>query len=129
MREYAGVLCDARATVYAALSAMQPQVDFLLRSAYSRAEQEGNLVIWSEWSNVNTENPVVDELTYQVIIRAADPDALLALYAAVVAALGGAGLRRVYTSPDEYSDALGGQYSKTLRYARRVDKRTMRWID
>lgn len=126
MGEIKTMLCDGREDVKAALAAMQPGILFTLRSGFARAALEGESVTWGEWSNVSTDCPVVDELCYAVTVRSGDLDKLRTLCAAVNTALTGLGLKRVYTSPDEFDE---DQYTKTLRFGRRVDKRNMRLID
>ena len=126
MSDVKNLLCDGREDVKAALEGMEPGFGFTLRSGFDRAALSGESVTWGEWSNLSTDCPVVDELSYQVTVRAGDLDRLRALCAGVNAALTGLGLKRIYTSPDEFDD---GSYNKTLRFGRRVDKRTMRLVD
>ncbi len=121
-------LCDPRSAVAQALSAMEPGIDFLLKPDFFRAPALGDLVTWGEWSNVNTENPAVDEITYQVSLRAGDMDRLRLLCNAVNAAMTGLGLLRSYASPDGYA-ADGGYLTKTYRFSRCIDKRTLRWVN
>ncbi len=123
------LLCDGREDVQAALAAMEPGFSFTLRSGFARAGLEGDVVTWGEWSNVSTDCPVVDELVYAVTVWAQDLDRLRSLCAAVNTALIGLGLRRIYSAPDEYTADAQGYYTKTFRFGRRVDKRTMRLID
>lgn len=119
-------LCDGREQVKMALAAMEPGFPFALGSFFHRASAEEESVVWGEWSNTGTDCPVVDELCYAVTVRAGDLDKLRALCVCVNEALVGMGLRRIYTSPDDFDDT---QYTKTLRFGRRVDKRTMRLVD
>lgn len=120
------LLCDGRGQVKNALAAMEPGFPFALGSSFHRASAQEESVVWGEWSNTGTDCPVVDELVYAVTVRAGDLDKLRTLCACVNEALVGMGLRRVYTSPDDFDDT---QYTKTLRFGRRVDKRTMRLVD
>lgn len=120
------LLCDGREQVQAALAAMEPGFSFALGSYFNRTAAEGESVTWGEWSNTSTDCPVVDEVCYAVTVRAGDLDRLRMLCGCVNQALTALGLRRVYTSPDGFDDT---QYTKTFRFGRRVDKRTMRLID
>lgn len=126
MDEIKTMLCDGREDVKNALAAMEPGFAFTLRSGFARTVLRGESVTWGEWSNTSTDCPVVDELCYGVTVGAGDLDKLRGLCAAVNRAMTGLGLKRVYTSPDGFD---GDQYTKTLRFGRRVDKRTMRLID
>ena len=76
-----------------------------------------------EWANRSTEQAVVDELIYQVSVRAPRFDRLHELCDGVNRAMLGLGLRRVYSSPDGYESAGEGAYTKTFRFGRKVDKR------
>ena len=123
------LLCDGREQVRQALAAAAEQLEFRLRSAYARSPAEGDTVTWGEWANKSTDCPVVDELSYQVKVWARDLDRLQALCDGVNRAMLGLGLRRTYTSPDEFGQDGVGFYTKTFRFGRKVDKRTMRLID
>lgn len=126
MSDVENLLCDGREDVKAALEGMEVDCDFTLRSGFARTPLPAESVTWGEWSNLSTDCPVVDELSYQVTVRAGDLDKLRALCAGINAALTGLGLKRTYTSPDEFDDS---GYTKTFRFGRRVDKRTMRLVD
>ena len=123
------LLCDGREQVCQALAAAAEELGFRLRSAYVRAPAEGDTVTWGEWANKSTDCPVVDELSYQVKVWARDLDRLRTLCDGVNRAMLALGLRRTYTSPDEFSQDGAGCYTKTFRFGRKVDKRTMRLID
>ena len=84
---------------------------------------------WGEWANKSTDCPVVDELSYQVKVWAQDLDRLRAISAGVNRAMLGLGLKRTYSAPDEFAQDGMGFYTKTYRFGRKVDKRTMRLID
>ena len=129
MNETELLLVDGRAQVAEALANMEADYPFALRSAFSRRSGGGEQVIWSEFSNVGTEVPVVDELTYQVTVRAEDLDRLRSLCAGVNRAMRSLGLRRSYAGEDGYDPGGTGAYTKTYRFSRRVDKRSMRLID
>lgn len=119
-------LCNGRGWVRQALEEMDPGFPFTLRSGWPASEVEGEAVFFGEHSNTSTDLAVVDEISYFVVLRAEDWDRLWELTEAVNEALLGLGLRRQYTSPDEFDE---GRYTKTLRFGRRVDKRSMRLID
>lgn len=129
MREIEALLADGREDVRNALAGMETEVPFTLRSGFFRAGAEGDLVTWGEYSNLSTDCPVVDRVTYQVTVWAGDLDRLRALSAGVNRALIGLGLKRTYTSPDDFNADTMGYYTKTFRFGRKVDKRTMRLID
>lgn len=112
-------LCDGRAAVYAALRGL----DVPLRSLWARTPTAGECVSWGEWANRSTEQAVVDELIYQVSVRAQRFDRLHELCGGVNRAMLALGLRRVYSSPDSYESAGEGAYTKTFRFGRKVDKR------
>lgn len=122
------LLVDAREQVRTALAAMEPDVAFTLRSVYPREGLTGSVVVWGEYANTATDCPVVDRIVFQTDIYAADRDSRDALCQSVNQALTGLGLRRVYASPDEYRDEGEGIYFKRYRFARWVDKRSMRLI-
>lgn len=119
-------LCDGRGWVRQALEEMDPGFTFALRGGWPRTNVEGDAVFFGEHSNTSTDLAVVDEVSYFVVVRCEDWDRLWELTEAVNEALLGLGLRRQYTSPDEFDE---GFYTKTLRFGRRVDKRGMRLIN
>lgn len=129
MREAELLLVDGREQVARALQEMQTEHPFTLSSAYARSPGGGAQVVWSEFSNVSTSVPVVDELTYQVMVRAENPDVLAELSAGVNRAMLELGFRRSYGSADGYDAGGAGAYTKTYRFSRKVDKRTLRLID
>lgn len=129
MKEAELLLVDGRAQVAEALAQLQADCPFTLKSAYARSSGGGAQVIWSEYSNVSTSVPVVDELTYQVTVRAENPDDLAELSAGVNRAMLELGFRRSYGSEDGYDSGGTGAYTKTYRFSRKVDKRTLRLID
>ena len=116
-------LCDGRAAVYAALKRQTDALNVPLQSGYARTPAAGERVTWGEWANRSTERPVVDELIYQVTLRARRFDRLHELCAGVNRAMLELGLRRVYSSPDSFESEGEGMYSKTFRFGRKVDKR------
>ena len=123
MTEVEWKLCDGRAAVYAALRAQLAELDVPLRSLWARTPTAGECVSWGEWANRSTEQAVVDELIYQVSVRAQRFDRLHELCDSVNRAMLGLGRRRVYSSPDGYESAGEGAYTKTFRFGRKVDKR------
>ena len=129
MNEIQFQLADGREEVKNALAGMETAHPFTLRGAHPRAKLEGDVVAWREYANTSTDCPVVDQLLYEVAVWAADPDRLRELCAAVNGAMLRLGLKRKYSSPDEYEPDATGYYTKTFRFGRRVDKRTMRLID
>ena len=129
MKQTELLLVDGRAQVADALAHMEADCPFTLRSAFARQPGGGEQVIWSEFANVSTDVPVVDELTYQVTVRAGNLDRLRSLCAGVNRAMLSLGLRRSYAGEDGYDAAGTGAYTKTYRFSRRVDKRSMRLID
>ena len=120
------VLCDGRQAVKRALEGVETDFPFTLRHGFAHTRLTGECVIWGEWSNVSTDCPVVDEIAFSVTVLAGDMDKLSRLCVGVNEAMLSLGLKRIYTSPDEFED---NRYTKTLRFGRRVDKRTMRLID
>ena len=118
MTEAEWKLCDGRAAVYAALRAQLAELDVPLRSLWARTPTAGECVSWGEWANRSTEQAVVDELIYQVSVRAQRFDRLHELCAGVNRAMLGLGLRRVYSSPDGYESAGEGAYTQTFRFGR-----------
>jgi len=129
MREIETRLVDGREAVKNALAAIETKTPFTLRSGFARAAAEGDVVTWEEYANLSTDCPVVDELVYQVTVWTEDLDRLRELCTGVNRALTGLGLRRVYTSPDGFDGGTPGRCTKTFRFGRRVDKRTMRLVD
>lgn len=129
MKEAELLLVDGRAQVAEALEHLQADCPFTLSCAYARASGGGAQVIWSEFSNVSTAVPVVDELTYQVTVRAENPDDLTELSAGVNRAMLELGFRRSYGSEDGYDAGGAGACTKTYRFSGKVDKRTLRLID
>ena len=129
MNEGELLLCDGREDVYRVLAQAAEALGFRLRSTAPRAAPEGDTVIWGEWSNRSTHIPVVDEVSYQVQLWTGDLDRLRELCAGVNRAMLELGLRRIYSSPDAFDETGTGCYTKTFRFGRRVDKRTMRLID
>lgn len=123
------LLCDGREDVRQALAEAAEELEFRLRSTAPRSSGEGETVTWGEWANKSTDCPVVDELSYQVKVWAQDLDRLRAISAGVNRAMLGLGLKRTYSAPDEFAQDGMGFYTKTYRFGRKVDKRTMRLID
>lgn len=129
MNEIQFQLADGREDVRNALAGMAAEHPFLLRSAHPRARLEGDVVTWREYANTSTGCPVVDLLVYEVTVWAEDLDRLRKLTEAVNGAMLRLGLKRKYSSPDEFEPDATGYYTKTFRFGRKVDKRTMRLID
>ena len=129
MGETECLLVDARAQVKAALEAMDTRIPFALQADFAPTPPRGNTVVWGEWANVTTRCPVVDRLTFQVDIYAENRTARQELSQAVNRALTAMGLKRIYASADLYEDVGQGCYCKRFRFARKVDKRSMRLID
>ena len=129
MNETELLLVDGRAQVAEALANMKADCPFNLCSAFSRRAGGGEQGSWSACSHVGAGVPGVDELTYQVTVRAEDLDRLRSLCAGVNRAMRSLGLRRSYAGEDGYDSGGTGAYTKTYRFSRRVDKRSMRLID
>lgn len=129
MSEVQFLLADGREDVKNALAALVPEHSFTLRSACPRARLEGDTVTWREYANTSTDCPVVDLLLYEVTVWAEDLDRLRELAEAVNGAMLRLGLKRKYSSPDDFEPDAAGCYTKTFRFGRKVDKRTMRLID
>lgn len=129
MKELETLLVDGREAVAGALAPVARDLGCTLRSGYARGSFGGDTVIWGEYANVSTDCPVADRLEYQVTVHAGDLDRLRALCAGVNRALTGLGLKRTYTSPDGFDQDHAEAYTQTLRFGRKVDKRTMRLVD
>ena len=123
------MLVDGRAQVAQALRALDCATPYTLRHTHPRRAQDGEVVTWREYDNRNTECPVVDALSYEVMVWARDLDALADLCSGVNRAMTALGLRREYAAPDEFQADGLGYYTKVFRFGRRIDKRTMRLID
>lgn len=123
------ILVDGRLDVREAIEAQSSDIPFLLRGVYPRSVEEGVVITVSEYTNTSTACPVVDEIAYQIDVWAFDRESVVALSRLVNTALTGLGLKRQYAGPDRLSEDPVGYCTKTLRYGRRVDKRTMRLID
>lgn len=127
MTEAELTLVDARAQVKAALEGMESDIGFSVRQSYPREAAEGVVVTYGEYDNHSTDCSVVDEIAYQVDIWAFDRETTAALAGLVNRAMLTIGLKRTYMGPDV---SVSSRYErKTLRFGRRVDKRTMRLID
>ncbi|MCD8047686.1 MAG: hypothetical protein LUD80_03840 [Clostridiales bacterium] len=129
MADIRWTMVDAREQVRQALESMETERSFSLRGRFAPGSAEPPVVVWGEYSNIATDCPVVDELVFQVDLWTADRDSQNELAAAVNQALGEIGLRRIYAGPDGYEDIGPGYCRKTLRFGRRVDKRTLRLVD
>ncbi|MCD8147096.1 MAG: hypothetical protein LUD84_07470 [Clostridiales bacterium] len=127
MTEAELTLVDARAQVKAALEEMESDLSFTVRQSYPREAADGVVVTYGEYDNRSTDCPVVDEITYQVDIWAFDRETAAALTDLVNRAMLGIGLKRTYMGPDVVENSTYER--KTLRFGRRVDKRTMRLIN
>ncbi|MCD8190553.1 MAG: hypothetical protein LUD78_10100 [Clostridiales bacterium] len=127
MTEAELTLVDARAQVKAALEGMESDIAFSVRQSYPREAAEGVVVTYGEYDNRSTDCPVVDEIEYQVDIWAFDRETAAALANLVNRAMLGIGLKRTYMGPDAVENSKYER--KTLRFGRRVDKRTMRLIN
>ncbi len=126
MKQWNTTLCDLSPAVKQALEGMDCKVPFTLRRGFARGSFSAPLVLWREWSNVSTDCPVVDAVTFEVTVLAPDMDQLSALAQGVNQALIGLGLRRRYAAPDKFD---GQNYQKTFRFGRAIDKRMMRFVD
>ncbi|MCC8075929.1 MAG: hypothetical protein LIO95_08340 [Clostridiales bacterium] len=127
MTEAELTLVDARAQVKAALEGMESDIAFSVRQSYPREAAEGVVITYGEYDNRSTDCPVVDEIVYQVDIWAFDRETAAALANLVNRAMLGIGLKRTYMGPDTVENSTYER--KTLRFGRRVDKRTMRLIN
>lgn len=129
MTETEALLVDGRAQVKEALQSALCEVPFQVRQRYPVSRAEGVVVTYSEFSNVSTDCPVVDQLVYQVDIWAFDRETVWIVAQAVNRAMLGMGLRRSYTGQDTMVGDSSGYLRKTYRFGRKVDKRTMRLVD
>lgn len=129
MTDAARKLVDGRPAVRQALEAIQCDVAFTVRGRYPRSTQDGVLVTVGEYTNISTDCPVVDKLSYQIDLWAFDWGTVATLSQAVNQALIELGFRREYAGPDELSGTPAGYYRKTFRYGRKIDKRWMRLMD
>lgn len=129
MTDVEDILVDGRLDVREAIEAQSGDIPFTVRGVYPRSVEEGVVLTVSEYANASTACPVVDEIAYQIDVWAFDRETVVALSQLVNAALTGLGLKRQYAGPDGRSEDPAGYCTKTLRYGRRVDKRTMRLID
>ncbi|MCD7757370.1 MAG: hypothetical protein LUH45_04290 [Clostridiales bacterium] len=127
MTEAELTLVDARAQVKAALEGMESDIAFSVRQSYPREAAEGVIITYEEYDNRSTDCPVVDEIVYQVDIWAFDRETAAALAALVNRSMLSIGLKRTYMGPDTVENSTYER--KTLRFGRRVDKRTMRLIN
>lgn len=119
-------LVDLRAQVKAALTGMECAVPFTVRERWSRGSAEGAVLTYAEKENRSTDCPVVDQLSYQIDIWAAERGQTEALAQAANEALLDMGLRRL--SKEERAEELGLRRC-TMVFGRRVDKRFGRLID
>ena len=122
-------MVDAREQIHTALAALDTEVPYTLRGRYPKGMAEGNVITWGEYSNVSTDCPVVDQITFQVDLWTRTPEERRALAEAVNRAMCGIGLRRTYAGMDGYDENTGGYYRKTFRFGRKVDKRWGRLMD
>ena len=123
------ILVDGRPDVREAIAAQPCHIPYALRGRFPRSVEEGAVITVGEYANAATACPVVDEIAYQIDIWAFDRETVVALSQTVNSALTALGLKRQYAGPDGLSDDPVGYCTKTLRYGRRVDKRSMRLID
>lgn len=122
------LLVDAREQVYAALSQLDTQQSYTLRSRYPKGQTGLPAVIWFEYANTGTDCLVVDRLVFQVELWTESLGSQNELAQAVNQAMLQMGLRRSYGGPDDWDEG-GGCYRKIFRFGRKVDKRTMRLVD
>lgn len=121
-------LVDAREQIYAALSRLETEQTYTLRSRYPKGQTGLPAVIWFEYANTSTDCPVVDRLVFQVELWTESLDSQNELAQAVNRAMLDLGLRRSYGGPDSWDEG-GNCYRKIFRFGRKVDKRTMRLVD
>lgn len=129
MRDAELVMVDARAQIREALEAIESPMDFRVRGRFPRTKADGVLITVAEITNQSTAISVVDNIAYQIDIWAFDRDTLYELAQGANRAMLGIGFRREYSGPDEGPYDNSGYYRKTMRFGRKVDKRTMRLID
>lgn len=122
-------MVDALPQLRAILEGLDVDFAYSLSEGWPRKAPSGPLVTLQEITNQNTQVPVVDQLAWQVDLWARERDSIRSLAAAVDQALTELGLHRSYAGPEDYQDRGGGYYRKTMRYGRKVDKRTMRLVD
>ncbi|MCD7887007.1 MAG: hypothetical protein LUG44_05240 [Clostridiales bacterium] len=127
MTEAELTLVDARAQVKASLEGMESDIAFSVRQSCPREPAEGVVITYGEYDNRSTDCPVVDEIEYQVDIWAFDRETATTLANLVNRAMLGIGLKRTYMGPDTVENSKYER--KTLRFGRRVDKRSMRLIN
>ena len=93
---------------------------------WPRRELDGPTIVVQEIGNRQTDNPLVDELSYQVDVWAGEADTVRQLVGQADDLLTETGFRRTLLT-SLTADGFGRR--QTARYSRKVDKRTLRLID
>ncbi len=127
MTEESLMLTDALPTIRAALEGLDTEVSYTVSAQWPRKVPTGTLITVTELDNSQVSGRlVVDRLSYQIDLWGPDADELRTLAPLVNTAVLSIGFLREYTGALEREH---GYYRKTLRFGRRVDKRTLRLID
>lgn len=121
-------MIDAREQILALLE----EIDFpelQVKMQFPKEIESVPLVTFFEVLNTNTDISVVDQIAFQVDVWTNTFVSCIDLTQLVDEKITGMGLKRDYVSPDSDVVDASGYHRKTLRYSRKVDKRTNRLID
>ena len=104
-------------------------VDCKVKMAFPQSLAEGNTVSFYEINNTATNNPIVDDIAFQVDLWFLRIEDLFSVLTLVDKAMTEKGFIRQFASPDSMLNDISGYLRKSLRYGRRVDTLTNRLID
>ncbi|MCD7803091.1 MAG: hypothetical protein LUH09_09395 [Clostridiales bacterium] len=122
------ILTDAAAAVREALEGLGTETAYTVSGQWPRSAPTGTVITVTELDNAQVSGLlVVDRLSFQIDLWGTDGDAIRTLTPLVNTALLSMGLLRDYAGP--LTLERGNYFRKTLRFGRRVDKRSMRMID
>lgn len=122
-------MIDAIPQIREVLGSLETELSYTVSEQWPRAAISGNLVTVTEITNASTEVGCVDRIAYQLDVWSPAADPVRELVPLIDVAMQGIGFRRQAAEQLDRMSANGGYYRKTLRYGRKVDKRTMRLID
>lgn len=127
MTEAELTLVNLDSEVKAALQAALADTGTAVRQQWPKERTEGTVVTWQEYDNRSTDCGVVDAVEYQIDLWAERREVLTALTDKVNRAMLELGLKRTYLGPAALGN--GALERRTMRFGRKVDKRSMRLVD
>lgn len=123
-------MVDAREQIKELLEEIVFSEPFSVSTKFPSSVSDGVMITYFEILNNQTPLSVVDEIAFQIDVWAYDLETLIKLVHEANSKLTSIGLKRQFASPDQTPAETHSRYfRKTMRFGRKVDKRTNRLID